>query len=236
MKHRLILTLGLTVAIQANADVVSNQAQLTQLIELVRQGNDQLREVRRAVSLQEQLRDMKQLELVQEVAGFGAESQTLMEELDATRQILGSYTSPDEQIAQLREDVEWYLANYERAANQDDALAALAGYSRALSQLDNQYWTGQPSPNEAAISRFVRLVSDVERLEIVRSSQRNNQQRIAAGIDTHDAARISATDTNLLLQLAIAREERHQAAEARELEAEEAQRAVLRTMMGFDYE
>lgn len=236
MKHFFPLVLGLTMAIQVNADVVSDQAQLTQLIELVRQGNEQLRDARRAITLQEQLKEMKQLELVQDVAGFGSESHALMVELNTTRQIVGSYSSPNEQIEQLRNDVEWYLSSYDRATNQDDALSALAGYSRALSQLDSQYWTGQPSPNEAAISRFVRLVSDVERLEIIRSSQQSNQQRIASGIDTHDAARISATDNNLLLQLAITREERQQAAEARELEAEEAQRAVLRTMMGFDYE
>lgn len=239
MKRLIGIALGVVATTNvAIADPVSSQMEIAQLVKMVENLNEQLEYARKTLDVQEQLKEMQQLEVVREVADGGAQLFQLASEIEETEDILNSFESPDEQLMELKSDVQGYLELYRQASNEDEAVRALKQYSYALSRLDDQYWLGMnpndpsESPHSESLYHFTRLVNDVERLQVLRKSQEANQVAVSEGVTASEAARIQATDTNTMLSLLIAQRERTLVDEADRARIEEEEQQVYEAILG----
>jgi len=188
--------------------------EIGKLTEMVRQLNEQIEYMKDTLNVQEQLKEMQQAEWVQHLSQGGEQLWGLAGELQHTRELLSDYETFDEQMAQLKTDVNGYFALYEQASNEQDALNSLSKYAYALSQLDDQYWTGSESPNQERLYHFSRIVNDMERVATLKRIQEANTIDLADGANARDAAIIQATDTNTMLALLLGERESALANEA----------------------
>lgn len=220
MKRLLLFMIILTAPTVNATDPVTATAQLAQLVEMVRQLNQQITYMQNTLNVQEQLKEMQQAEFVQQISSGGQALFDLTTEINETRDLITDIPSFNEQIDALKNDIGGYLDLYENASSSGDAFEALRGYSAALAQLEDQYWTGTDSVDETArkkhLYHFSRLANDMETLKLLEEVQAANRDDLVSdgGANAAEAAVIQATDTNSLLALALAAQNRELAEEA----------------------
>lgn len=215
---RIVLCLALCCSSFTTADPVSSALELTKLTEMIASLNEQLEMARNTLNVQEQMKQMEELALVKEISKGGQALWELADEIESTVGIVSSFGDLDDNFNELKRDINNYLTLYENASNEEDALSAIKQFSKALVELDDQYWTGSESVDHESIYHLSRLVSDIERLQTLKKAQQENLVAISEGLDEKDAALVTATDTNSLLNITIDTKTKELVKEAREAE------------------
>lgn len=236
MKKATVIVSLLTVVGFAKADPFTSSLEIAKLTEMVKSLNEQLEYAQNTLDLQEQLAQMQQQEWVSTISEGGTQLWGLATEIEKTRNLYEGFESPSEQVQELKGDVEAYFQLYENASNEEDAIQALKKYSHALMRLDDQYWLGSESPNKDNLYHFSRMMEDLDRVSILRESQRSNLLDLADGVNSQEAAVIMATDTNTMTSILLDQQASELSKEANQALIDAQDELIYNALIGYGSE
>lgn len=157
--------------IGANADPASGAAQAAQLAELVRQAKEQLVEVRKQLSVMENLKEMEQMKMIKELTETGDALGQMFSDMRSMENTIADWQADPAGTRQIENDIDRLTRSYEDAQN-ERGINQGAAYADMLSGLSRMKWLGK--------------------------AQAKNLETMAGGISPTDAATICA-DTNAII-------------------------------------
>jgi|SRR5690554_431772 len=182
---KIISVLLLVVSAGALADPFSSSAQAAQLAELVRQAKIQLEEVRKQLSVMENMKELQQMDAVRELTETG----------DALGQMFGDIRAMEREVEDWRDDP--------------------AGTRQIENDIDRLTRSFEGAEGERALDKgqtYSGMMSSLSRMKWLGKAQAENEKKLAAGStkkeDEKMAASAALSTNRILLEQEMARQRR----------------------------
>lgn len=179
-KTAISLLLGMIILVPvSHSDPLSGSASAAQLAELVRQAKVQLEEMRKQLSVMENLKEMQQSGLIKELTATGDSMGQMFSDIRAMERQIEDWKDDPAGTRQIEND----LNRLERTYNSAEGGSAIdkgATYSGMLSSLNRMKWLGH--------------------------AQAKREEQMLGGISTDDSQKITADNTTSMNRLELERE------------------------------
>jgi hypothetical protein len=193
MKRIVLIALAMT-SLNAHADMTGagDAAIVQQLVLIVEKANKQIQQFQEMTDISKRLEEMEAAKTVKKVTDQGNEIGHLLNELENTVELVGDIRDDPGGLQDLEHTIGYLEQDLESADSRQGLEKAKA---------------------------YARLISDLKRLGFVQRANQAAMEQLASGTDVEDNQRINATNSTIMTDILVKREQRETIRAAHDVKA-----------------
>lgn len=193
MKPIALITLTLF-SLNAHADLTGagDAAIVKQLVVIVEKANQQIKQLKEMTDISERLEEMEAAKTVKKVTDQGNDIARLLSELENTVELVGDISNDPGGLQDLERTISYLEQDLESADSRQGLEKAKA---------------------------YARLISDLKRLGFIQKATQTTMEQLASGTNEEDNQRINATNSTIMTDILVKREQRDSIKAAHEVKA-----------------
>lgn len=193
MKRIALITLFLfPLNVHADMTGAGDAAIVKQLVVIVEKANQQIKQLKEMIDISERLEEMEEAKTVKKVTDQGNEIAHLLDELENTVELVGDIKNDPGGLKDLERTISYLEQDLEIADSRQGLEKAKA---------------------------YARLISDLKRLGFIQKATRTTMEQLASGTNEEDNQRINATNSTIMTDILVKREQRESIKAAHEVKA-----------------
>lgn len=181
----------------------SGYAILSKMVVLVNNATEQLKTIKQSLNISKYLEEIEQLNEAKSVVDGAEQLQAMLGELEEVYDIGASFTDFEKSYDRLQSDLTEIRSQYKQAKN-------LEGVDK--------------------INQYLRTLDQLKRLELLKTSHRQNLKTLSRGLNDREATRATAHSTAMTTELLIRMEDRQLQQQSQQDEAALEENAVQQSL------
>ena len=176
-----MLLLCISLTVKADLTGAGDAAIVQQLVAILKATNEQVKQFQEMTDIAKKLEDMETVKTVKKITEEGEELKSLIDEMETSISLISDIKNNPGGIRELETTIEMLQRDIDSADSKQ-------GLDKAKA--------------------YARLISDLKRLSFIRKATNASMKKLGEGTNVEDTQRINATNSSIMTDILVQREQR----------------------------